>query len=284
MIEAEKAHYPIAVMCRALGVSRSGLYAWRHRPRPGKRAREEFALRSRIRVIHRSSRGTYGSPRVRAQLRKDQLCVGKSRVERLMREEGLRGKIRRRFRVTTQSDPALAAAPNTLDRNFTVERPDQVWAGDITYLPLVSGFAYLAVVVDLFSRRVVGWAMADHLRTELVEDALECALGARTPTTNMLHHSDRGCQYASTAYRKRLEQLGIQVSMSRPGNCYDNAVVESFFGTLKQELVRDARWQTHAEARVAVHEYIEVFYNRKRLHSSIGYVSPADFEAQRCAS
>ena len=272
-------------MCRALELSRSGLYAWRGRPRPGKRAGEEFTLRSRIRIIHASSRGTYGSPRVRAQLVKDHVRIGKSRVERLMREEGLRGKVRRRFRVTTRSDPALAVASNTLDRNFAVARPDQVWAGDITYLPLASGsFAYLAVVMDLFSRRVVGWAMAEHLRTELVEDALDCALGARSPTANMLHHSDRGCQYASTSYRKKLERLGIRVSMSRPGNCYDNAVVESLVGTLKQELVRDARWPTYAEARAAIHDYIEVFYNRKRLHSSIGYTSPTDFETERCAS
>lgn len=272
-------------MCRVLSLSRSGLYAWRRRHRVSPRAREECVLRSRIRIIHAASRGTYGSPRVRAQLRKDHMYVGKSRVERLMREEGLRGKVRRRFRVTTQCDPTLAAAPNTLDRNFTANAPDQVWAGDITYLPLASGgFAYLAVIVDLFSRRVVGWAMAQHLRTELVEDALDCALGARTPAASLLHHSDRGCQYTSTNYRAKLERLGVRVSMSRPGNCYDNAVVESFFGTLKQELVRDAHWDSYADARAAVHDYIEVFYNRKRLHSSIGYVSPKDFEAQRCAS
>ena len=270
-------------MCRVLEVSRSGLYAWRRRPRPGPRARRDAELRGRIQEIHAESRGTYGSPRVHAQLERDDVRTGKTRVERLMRQDGLRGKIKRRFRTTTDSDHAQPVAPNTLDRQFTVESPDQVWAGDITYIPTATGFSYLAVIVDLFSRRVVGWAMAEHLRTELVEDALVAALGARVPGPNMLHHSDRGCQYASTCYREKLAAFGIQVSMSRRGNCYDNAVVESFFGTLKQELVHDARWKTHAEARAAIHDYIEVFYNRRRLHSSLGYTSPADFEAQRCA-
>ena len=271
-------------MCRVLEVSRSGLYAWRVRRLADARQRKDLRLRSRIRVIHAASRGTYGSPRVQAQLRREDVRVGKARVERLMREEGLRGKIRRRFKRTTDSNHALPVAPNTLARQFAVDAPDRAWASDITYLPLASGgFAYLAVIVDLFSRRVVGWAMADHLRTELVEDALDAALGSRKPTLDTLHHSDRGCQYASIAYREKLARLGIQVSMSRSGDCYDNAVVESFFGTLKQELVRDARWTTLAEARATVHEYIEVFYNRRRLHSSIGYLSPVEYE-QRCAS
>ena len=269
-------------MCRVLEVSRSGLYAWRRRHLAAKPSRDA-RLRSRIRVIHAASRGTYGSPRVRAQLRREDIRVGKARVERLMREEGLRGKVRRRFKRTTDSAHALPLAPNTLDRRFSVEAPDRVWASDITYVPLASGhFAYLAVIVDLFSRRVVGWAMTQHLRTQLVEDALDVALGAREPSPDMLHHSDRGCQYASAAYRAKLAHLGIQVSMSRRGDCYDNAVVESFFGTLKQELVRDARWVTLAEARAAIHDYIEVFYNRRRLHSSLGYRSPAEYEAS-CA-
>lgn len=201
-----------------------------------------------------------------------------------MREEGLRGRIRRRFRVTTQVDPRLAVAPNTLNRKFVVAGPNQAWAGDITYLPLArGGFAYLAVILDLYSRRVVGWEMAEHTKTELADAALEAALCAREPDRGMIHHSDRGCQYTSRAYREKLELQGIQVSMSRPGECYDNAVVESFFGTLKQELVRDARWSTYEEARAAIHEYIEVFYNRKRLHSTLGYLSPVDFEVQRRA-
>ena len=200
-----------------------------------------------------------------------------------MRADGLRGKVQRRFRTTTDSAHALAVAPNTLGRRFKAAGPDQVWAGDITYIPLEKGFAYLAVIVDLFSRQVVGWALADHLRTELVLDALEATLGWREPAPNLLHHSDRGCQYASAAYREKLLALGIQVSMSRRGNCYDNAVVESFFGTLKQELVHGARWRTLADARAALHDYIEVFYNRRRLHSSLGYLPPAEFEAHRCA-
>jgi putative transposase len=269
-------------MCRVLEVSRSGLYAWRRRPRPAARVQRDAELRSQIGDIHTASRRTYGSPRVHAQLQRNDVQVGKARVERLMREGGLRGKVRRRFRRTTDSEHVLPVAPNTLDRQFDVEAPDRVWAGDITYISLPTGFSYLAVVVDLFSRRVVGWAMAQHLRTQLVEDALDAALGAREPAPNMIHHSDRGCQYASTAYREKLEELGIQVSMSRRGDCYDNAVVESFFGTLKQELVRDARWKTHAEARAAIHDYIEVFYNRRRLHSNNGYRSPADFEAECC--
>lgn len=271
-------------MCRVLEVSRSGLYAWRRRARPAPRVKRDLVLRARISTIHAQSRGTYGSPRVHAQLRSDDVQIGRARVERLMREERLRGKVRRRFRRTTDSEHVFPIAPNTLERRFDVQGPDRVWAGDITYIPLAAGFTYLAVVVDLFSRRVVGWAMAEHLQTSLVLEALDAALGAREPAPNMLHHSDRGCQYASARYRKKLARLGIQASMSRRGDCYDNAVVESFFGTLKQELVCDARWTTHAEARAAIHDYIEVFYNRRRLHSSLGYRSPADFEAERCAS
>lgn len=269
-------------MCRVLEVSRSGLYAWRRRARPTARAQRETELRAQIADIHAASRGTYGSPRVHAQLRRDDVQAGKSRVERLMREDGLRGKVRRRFKKTTDSAHAYPVAPNTLARQFDVKAPDQVWAGDITYIPLATGYSYLAVLVDLFSRRVVGWAMAEHLRTELVEEALDTALGARAPAPDMLHHSDRGCQYASIAYIEKLGALGIKPSMSRRGDCYDNAVVESFFGTLKQELVHEARWKTHADARAAIHDYIEVFYNRRRLHSTNGYRSPADFEAAHC--
>jgi len=240
-------------------------------------------LLERMRAVHKRSRGTYGSPRMRAELRRHSVHAGKARIERLMRLGGLRGKIRRRFRTTTDSAHTLPVAPNLLERRFTAQAADHVWACDITYIRHSSGFSYLAVVLDLFSRRVVGWAMADHMRTELVEQALDVALGSRVPAPSLLHHSDRGSQYASSAYREKLTALGIQVSMSRSGDCYDNAMVESFFGTLKQELVGDARWATHAEARAAVHEYVEVFYNRQRLHSSIGYRSPAEFEAEQCA-
>jgi len=262
-------------MCRVLGVSRSGLYAWRSRSRSA-RELSDRALVEQIRSIHAASRGTYGSPRVHRGLIRDGQRVARKRVERLMRAEGLCGRVRRRFRRTTDSDHAQPIAPNTLDRQFAVDAPDRVWAGDITYVPTASGWGYLAVILDLHSRLVVGWALADHLRTELVESALTAALGKREPSPGMLHHSDRGCQYASARYRGRLKALDIGVSMSRRGDCYDNAVVESFFGTLKQELVHEARWATLAEARSAIHDYIEVFYNRQRLHSSLGYRTPAE--------
>jgi len=266
-------------MCRALGVSRSGLYAWRNRG-PSARDLADVELLARILEIHQESRGTYGSPRVHRGLRRDDVRAGRKRVERLMRSRGLRGRIRRRFRRTTDSNHRLPVAPNTLNRQFAVDSPDSVWAGDITYIQTRSGWGYLAVILDLHSRLVVGWALADHLRTELAEDALTAALGWREPSAEMLHHSDRGCQYASKRYRERLQELGIEVSMSRRGDCYDNAVVESFFGTLKQELVHEARWADLAEARAAIHDYIEVFYNRKRLHSSLGYRTPAEVDQE----
>ena len=195
-----------------------------------------------------------------------------------MRSDGLRGRIRRRFRRTTDSTHRLPIAPNTLNRQFEVDAPDRVWAGDITYVHTPNGWGYLAVILDLHSRLVVGWALADHMRTELVETALLGALGKREPSADLLHHTDRGSQYASTSYRGRLEALGIAVSMSRRGDCYDNAVVESFFGTLKQELVHEARWNDLVETRAAIHDYIEVFYNRQRLHSSLGYCTPAEVD------
>jgi transposase InsO family protein len=257
-------------MCRVLGVSRSGLYAWRQRPRHSSRDVANAALVERIRRVHEASRGTYGSPRVHQQLRRHDVRAGKNRVARLMRASGLRGKIRRRFKVTTDSNHALPVAPNTLNRQFSASGPDRVWAGDITYIPTRSGWAYLAVVLDLHSRMVVGWAMATHMRTELVEAALGAALGARRPAPDLLHHSDRGSQYASSAYRGLLAEHGIAA------DCYDNAVVESFFGSLKQELVHHERWHDAAEARAALHDYIEVFYNRQRLHSALGYRTPAE--------
>jgi putative transposase len=271
---AEKANYPVALMCRVLGVSRSGFHAWERRGKSA-RALANVELGREIRRVHAESRATYGRPRVHRQLREDGIRVGRKRVERLMRLDGLRGRIRRRFRRTTDSDHALPVAPNTLNRQFSVKGPDQVWAGDITYIPTATGWAYLAVVLDLYSRLVVGWSFADHMQTEMVEGALVAALGKRAPAGDLLHHSDRGSQYASRAYRSRLEAHGIEVSMSRRGDCYDNAVVESFFGTLKQELVHDARWTNPAEARAAIHDYIEVFYNRRRLRSSLGYRTPA---------
>ena len=273
----------MALMCRVLDVSRSGLYAWRRRPRPSVRAIRDTVLLDRIRKVHSASRGTYGSPRVHAGLRREQIYTARKRVERLMRSNGLRGRIRRRWQKTTDSEHSLPVAPNTLDRQFAVEASDQVWAGDITYLTTKSGWAYLAVILDLHTRMVVGWALADHMKTELIENALASALGARDPEPNMLHHSDRGSQYASASYRSKLAAAGIEVSMSRRGNCYDNAVVESFFGTLKQELANHENWATPEEARAAIHEYIEVFYNRKRLHSSLEYRTPSEVDQEEAA-
>ena len=276
---AEKANYPVALMCRVLGVSRSGLYAWARRGMSA-RQKADAELSMQIRAIHTRSRSTYGSPRVHRALRRDGVRVGRKRVERIMRREGLRGRIRRRFRRTTDSNHSLPVAPNTLNRQFDVDSPDRVWAGDITYIRTASGWVYLAVVLDLFSRMIVGWALADHMRTELVEAALTSALGKRKPSENLLYHSDRGSQYASKSYRGRLEALGIEVSMSRRGNCWDNAVVESFFGTLKQELVHHVLWADLDATRGAIHDYIEVFYNRQRLHSSIGYRTPAEADQE----
>jgi putative transposase len=276
LIEAEKANYPVSLMCRVLQVSRSGLYAWRHRPRVSAGVHANRALLARIRCVHATSRGTYGSPRVHMQLRREGVDAGRNRIARLMQADGLRGRIRRKFRTTTDSSHSHPVAPNTLNRQFEVEAPDRVWAGDITYIHTATGWAYLAVILDLYSRMVVGWSMATHMRTELIEAALRNAIGARQPSKDLLHHSDRGCQYASSTYRALLAQQGIAVSMSRRGECYDNAVVESFFGTLKQELVHHARWNDLAQARAAIHDYIEVFYNRQRLHSTLGYRTPAE--------
>lgn len=268
----------MALMCRVLGVSRSGLYAWRRRPRVPERARANLRLLARIRCVHSESRQTYGSPRVHQQLLREGCPVGVNRIARLMREAGLRGRVRRRYRATTNSDHSLPVAPNTLNREFGVPRRDCVWAGDITYLQTETGWVYLAVIIGLHSRAVVGWSMADHMRTELVVAALTNALGVRRPKRDLLHHSDRGSQYASRSYREHLARRGIRVSMSRSGDCYDNAVVESFFGTLKQELAHHTRWRDLSEARAGIHDYIEVFYNRRRLHSSLGYRTPAEVD------
>lgn len=269
--------YPVSLMCSALRVSRSGFYAWRRR-QPSRRAREDARLAAEIRTVHQQARGIYGSPRVHVELQQRAFQVGRHRVARLMREQGLTALFKRRFRRTTDSKHNDPIAANRLNRQFDVEGPDRVWATDITYLWTDQGWLYLAVVLDLYSRRVVGWSMAEHLRSELVLGALEMALGQRAPRDGLLHHSDRGCQYASSAYREALSQAGIVCSMSRKGDCWDNAVVESFFGTLKSELVHRRRFATRLAARTAVFEYIEVFYNRQRRHSYLGYLSPAEYE------
>ncbi len=279
MIEAKKAEFPVTLMCRALEVSRSGFYAWSIRPE-SERSKANKRLTLEIKKVHEESRRTYGSPRVHAELQENGFKVGRKRVARLMRESGLQAKGKRRFRKTTDSTHGRPVAPNLLSRKFEVDAPNTVWASDITYLWTNEGWVYLAVVLDLFSRRVVGWALADHMRTDLVMEALFDALGSRAPSSGLLHHSDRGTQYASGDYQETLEAHGIKCSMSRTGDCWDNAVVESFFGTLKTELDATDQWRTRAEARYDVFEYIEVFYNRQRRHSYLGYVSPARFEAE----
>ena len=277
-IHAEKAQYPVAALCRMLEVTRQGYYAYAKRP-PSLRARDDASLQQRVREVHEHSRSTYGSPRVLRELRRDGLLVGKRRVERAMRSLGLTARKKRRFRVTTAADPKHAVEPNVLAREFTATRPDERWVTDITYVWTDEGWCYLAVILDLFSRAVVGWALDATLATTLPLRALDAAVRRRRPSAGLLHHSDRGCQYTSADYRGALAELGVTVSMSRKGNCWDNAVAESFFATLKTELIHDRRWQTRLELRSAVFEYIEVFYNRRRLHSSLGYKTPAEVES-----
>jgi transposase InsO family protein len=235
---------------------------------------------SAIRVIHRESRETYGSPRIWDALVKQGHRIGEHRVARLMRQDGIRAKTVKKWRTTTQSQHRFPVAANTLDRAFTVEEPNRVWAGDITYVWTLEGWLYLAVLLDLYSRRVVGWAMSQRVTVELTEQALTMALAKRAPTAGLLHHSDRGSQYAATSYQRVLDEYGLLPSMSRKGNCWDNACVESFFGTLKRELVYHRRYATREEARQDIFEYIEVFYNRQRRHSTLGYHSPAEYEAR----
>lgn len=277
---SERTSYPVALMCRCLDVSASGFYAWQASS-PSSRVTRDESLVEQIREIHASSRGTYGSPRVHQELLAQGEKVGHKRVERLMRENGLVGRHVRRRCVTTVRDPSDPVADNILDRQFQTDGPNRVWCSDITYIPTAEGWLYLAVVIDLFSRRVVGWSMADHLRTELALGALEMAIGSRNLPPGLLHHSDRGCQYTSHEYQAVLQRRGLKSSMSRAGNCHDNAVAESFFGTMEVELFHgQPALPTRDAARAVVHDYIEVFYNRRRRHSSIGYLSPAEFEAR----
>ncbi len=276
-IHAEKANLPIRTMCRVLKVSHQGYYAWAKRE-PSKRAREDQELAERIEAIHKASRGTYGSPRIQRQLRKER-PISRRRVARIMRHKRLYGCPPPRFRKTTDSDHDEPIAANVLARDFSASAPDRKWVSDITYVWTAQGWLYLAVIIDLFSRRVVGWAVADHIRAELAIDALQMALGRRRPLAELVHHSDRGTQYASSDYRKALTVAKATCSMSRTGNCWDNAVAESFFATLKKELIHRYRRLERADAAKAIAEYIEVFYNNHRLHSSLGYVSPAEFEA-----
>ena len=278
-IHAERATWPVRLQCRTLGVARSAYYDW-ERAEPGPQATENAVLSVHIKAIHRRSRGTYGSPRVFAELRAEGHQVGRNRVARLMRELGLEGTPKRRFKgSTTDSDHDDNVAENLLQREFHAERPNQAWVGDITYLRTAAGWVYLAVLIDLFSRKVVGWELASHMQTELCLAALTQALSTRDPDEGVIHHTDRGSQYTSDAYQRVLTDAGAVPSMSRKGDCWDNAVAESFFGTLEQELVNQSElWADEDEARTAVSGYIHAFYNTVRRHSTVGYVSPVDFE------
>jgi putative transposase len=280
LIDAEKARFPVSMLCRVLKVSKSGYYAWKRRP-PSKRSREDAALTQKIREVHQRSRQTYGYPRVHAELHALGVRCGRRRVARLMRRAGLRGCMRGRKRRTTRCDPRAVPAADLVKRDFTATSPNRLWTADITCVPTDEGFLYLAFVLDVYSRRIVGWAMESHLRTELVVDALEMAVWRRKPKAGLVHHSDRGVQYTALSFGKKLEEAGIVPSMGRAGSALDNAISESFISTLKCELVHGRRFPTREAARSAVFEYLEAFYNRRRLHSSLGYVSPESYEDLR---
>jgi len=273
----EKAHYPVTVLCRVLRVSRTGFYAWCSRPEAERKRRDRELLKL---IVHAftSSRRTYGSPRIHEEFQALKVTCSRRRIERLMRDNGITPPRKRRFKVTTDSKHGYGVAANLLERDFSSQSPNRRWSTDITYVWTREGWLYLAVVMDLFSRRIVGWAMDRRLNRDLTLRALRMALSGRCPGGELVHHSDRGSQYASDDYQRLLRQRGILCSMSRKGDCWDNAVVESFFGTLKKELVHRCDFVTREEARREIFDYIEVFYNRQRRHSYLGYLSPAEFE------
>jgi len=282
-IDAEKVLYAVTVLCRVLQVSTSGFYAWK-RQAQSKHSLRDQQLTVKVAAFHAGSRGTYGSPRIHKDLKEDGEKVGRKRVARIMQAEGLSGDAPKRFRRTTDSSHDQPITRNVVQRNFTVDAPNKVWVADITYVRTWEGWLYLAVVLDLYSRRVVGWAIDDHMRTELALEALDMAFEHRRPPPGLVHHSDRGVQYASNEYQKRLAEHGAVSSMSRKGNCWDNAVAESFFGTLKSEFVDRHSWSTRLHARAAIVEHIACFYNCRRRHSYIDYISPMDYEAKALAA
>jgi putative transposase len=276
-ITVEKAQYPVSLLCSLLEVSRSGYYAWCVRPL-SQRAIADSELADVIRTIHENSAQRYGSPRIHEELGANDTHVGRKRVARLMKETGLSARTKRRFVKTTDSKHDFPIAPNLLQRDFTADAPNESWVGDITYLDTREGWLYLAVLIDLYSRRVVGWAMSERIDTALAMAALNMALTRRKPGRGLIHHTDRGCQYASHEYRRLIRDIGAECSMSRKGNCWDNAVAESFFASLRKELTNRVDFLTRDAARSNVFEYIEAFYNRVRRHSTINYQSPNDFE------
>ena len=276
--------FDVGVMCAVFGVTPAGFHAWNTRPDSARTLRTR-ELAEQIRVVHREVKGVYGSLKITKELGLRNQRVNRKTVAKLMKGLGIRSKVGRKFRVhTTDSNHQNPIAPNTLDQNFaSATAPNQVWGADITYLHTDEGFLYLAGVMDFYSRKIVGWSMSDSMTTALVEDAFHAALSSRTEAFGLLHHSDRGVQYTSGRYRALLAASGVEASMSRPGNCYDNAVVESFWGKLKTEMVYHEHFATKAQARAAVFEYIEMFYNRRRLHAALDYLSPEAFEARRVA-
>jgi putative transposase len=276
-VTAHQALHPVAAMCRVLDVSPSGYYAWRKRPLSS-RACADVELSAEIQAIHRESRGTYGAPRVHAELATGGVHVGRKRVARLMRTAGLQGVSRRKQFRTTVRDETARPAPDLVDRQFTAAAPDRLWVADITYIPTWAGFLYLAVVLDAWSRRVIGWAMETHLRTELVLAALDMAVAQRRPPAEVIHHSDQGSQYTSIAFGSRCREAGVRPSMGSVGDAYDNAMCESFFATLECELLDRQRFRTPGEARLAVFDFIEGWYNPRRRHSALEYRSPIAFE------
>ena len=276
-MRAQEKDFPVSFMCGMFGVSRGGYYSWRHRDHSRQDALELKLLRA-IEDVHRSSRKNYGSPRIYRQLKGMGHAVGKTKVERVMKKHGIRAKTKRKFRVTTDSKHKLPVAPNLLARNFSPAKPNQTWAGDITYVWTREGWLFLAVIVDLFSRQIVGWSLDKTMTRELVLSALRQAYFRRKPGTGLVFHSDRGSQYCSKEFRRQLTEYRMVQSQSRKANCWDNACVESFFHTLKTELVYHEDFQTRDEAQCVIFEWVEAFYNRQRLHSTLGYLSPVDFE------
>jgi putative transposase len=280
LIEDQRDTFPVRAMCDVLDVSPAGYYAWRSRPESHRKAVNR-ALLAEIRRVHAAHRGRYGAPRVHATLRAEGHTASRSRVERLMRHHGIRPRMPRQFRVrTTDSHHDLPVAPNLLEQTFVATRPNQVWLADITYVSTAEGWLYLAVVLDLFTRKIVGWSMRDHLRAELAIAALSMAIQRQRPAPGLIHHSDRGSQYAAADYRKALNEAGLVQSMSRKGNCWDNAPMESYFGTMKTELVHQVRYPTRDAAQRDLFAYIEGYYNRQRLHSALGYITPEQAERQ----
>jgi putative transposase len=276
-IDGQRRRFPLDDLCRMLGVSESGYRAWKRGGKPNRKRLTDAQMLGLIQSIHAEFKGSYGSPRMVKELRRRGFSASKPRVERLMGENGIRARHKRRYKATTDSKHNLPVAPNLLDRDFTPEAPNQVWTSDITYLWTDEGWLYLAIVLDLFNREVVGWSLKPRMTADIVTDALIMAWFRRKPAAGLIHHSDRGSQYASHAFQGKLKEYGMTCSMSRKGDCWDNAPTESWFGSFKNERVHGERFETRDEVKAMTFEYIEVFYNRRRLHSTLGYQSPVKF-------